>query len=127
MIFLCEAYTSFANCGPRISISSFKLSRARSERLRTASQRLRSLLKEIETSRHADQGKIGAEIGDDGLSVSVNRQAVGLWRVEGPDLALYRPGSAAAECHVSNSYRRSKNDSSSCCRGRSSLTASKHE
>ena len=67
----------------------------------SASQRLRSLLKEIETSRHADQGKIGAEIGDDGLSVSVNRQAVGLWRVEGPDLALYRPGSAAAECHVS--------------------------
>lgn len=67
----------------------------------SATHRLGSLLKEIEASRQADKGKVGCEIGDDGLSVSVNRQAVGLWRVEGPDLALYRPGSAAAECHVS--------------------------
>jgi hypothetical protein len=74
----------------------------RHQDMASASQRLESLLKEIEASRHADQSKIGAEIGDDGLSVSVNRQAVGLWRVEGPDLALYRPGSAAADCHVSS-------------------------
>lgn len=67
----------------------------------SASQRLRSLLEEIKASRYADPGKIGAEIGNEGLSVSVNRQAVGLWRVEGPDLALYRPGSSAADCHVS--------------------------
>ena len=70
--------------------------------LASASQRLGSLLKEIEASRRADQGNIGVEIGEDGLSVSVNRQAVGLWRVEGPDLALYRPGCAAADCHVSS-------------------------
>ena len=74
----------------------------RHQDMAAATQRLESLLKEIEASRHAEQGKFGAEIGDDGLSVSVNRQAVGLWRVEGPDLALYRPGSAAADCHVSS-------------------------
>jgi hypothetical protein len=74
----------------------------RHQDMASSAQRLRSLQNEIEASRHADQGTIGAEIGDDGLSVSVNRQAVGLWRVEGPDLALYRPGCAAAECHVSS-------------------------
>lgn len=68
----------------------------------SAQHRLGSLLKEIQASRSADQDKIGCAIGDDGLSVSVNRQDVGLWRVEGPDLALYRPGSSSAECHVSS-------------------------
>lgn len=73
-----------------------------SENMASAAQRLQSLLKEIEASRQANQGSIGAEIGDDGLSISVNRQAIGLWCVEGPDLALYRPGSDAADCHVSS-------------------------
>jgi hypothetical protein len=74
----------------------------RHEDMAAAAARLSSLQKEIEASRHADKGRVGCEIAGDGLSVSVNRQAVGLWRVEGPDLALYRPGSVSAECHVSS-------------------------
>lgn len=67
----------------------------------SASHRLSSLRKEIESSRHANESRVGCDIAGDGLSVSVNRQAVGLWKVEGPDFALYRPGSPSAECHVS--------------------------
>src|SRR5262245_25309059 len=67
-----------------------------------AGHRLSSLQHEIEASRHADASKVGCAIESDGLSVSVNHQAVGLWKVEGPDLALYRPGSPSAECHVSS-------------------------
>lgn len=74
----------------------------RHDDLAAANHRLGTLRQEIEASKHADHGKVGCEIAEDGLSVSVNRQAVGLWRVEGPDLALYRPGSPSAECHVSS-------------------------
>lgn len=67
----------------------------------SANHRLSSLRKEIESSRHANESGVGCAIAGDGLSVSVNHQAVGLWKVEGSDLALYRPGSPSAECHVS--------------------------
>ncbi len=73
-----------------------------------ALKELVSLKQQIETSRAAGDIDLDVNIENDELTVSVKGQAIGLWRCEGPDLALYRPGSRSAESHATNAAEAAK-------------------
>jgi hypothetical protein len=68
-----------------------------------AHDRLSRLQSEIEASRVAGEGVLACDLEpEDGLAISLKGQPVAVWKIEGPNLALYRAGAAAAECQASS-------------------------
>ena len=74
-----------------------------SSRTAQGQDQLLALQVEIDQAKYAKQGRVECSREGDGLKVHVKGQAVAFWRLEGPNLTLYRLGSDAAETHATDS------------------------
>ncbi len=66
---------------------------------------LLALEEEIQHAKYATQGRIECSREGDSLKVHIRGQTVAFWRLEGPDLTLYRLGSDVAETYATDPNR----------------------
>jgi hypothetical protein len=67
-----------------------------------ALKELTFLKQQIESSRTAASVDLDLRLANESLEIAIKGQSIGVWRREGADLTLYRPGSAAAESHATS-------------------------
>jgi hypothetical protein len=62
---------------------------------------LADLKEKLTGSEYVAHGKIGCEQDGEELKVSVKGQVIGIWKADGAQLLLFRPGIAQPECTAS--------------------------